>query len=289
MNKQISNVITQLRVISTIVIVVYHAACPYGGWEAFTATISNNISSMNIINLIFQKLLCNDMLPMFFSLSGMLFYGKKDTYKDTLLVFWTYLNCDKIVYGGKACKIPSNKLQHRLWITKQILKDIRCDYKVFNFIFSLRMHEYYFNKSHQSYFDRIALAYWAHRHQSLGYLLGFDIPINVFGPGLRINHWGMIVVNGNARIGAFCDIHQGVNIGNHGNSDDVPEIGNNVWIGPGAKLFGKIHIADGCAIGANAVVNRSFNEPNKSVAGIPAKIVSDKGNRNIRVYTNTIN
>lgn len=77
MNKQISNVITQLRVISTIVIVVYHAACPYGGWEAFTATISNNISSMNIINLIFQKLLCNDMLPMFFSLSGMLFYGKK--------------------------------------------------------------------------------------------------------------------------------------------------------------------------------------------------------------------
>lgn len=88
MNKQISNVITQLRVISTIVIVVYHAACPYGGLEAFTATISNNISSMNIINLIFQKLLCNDMLPMFFSLSGMLFYGKKDTYKDTLLVFW---------------------------------------------------------------------------------------------------------------------------------------------------------------------------------------------------------
>lgn len=56
MNKQISNVITQLRVISTIVIVVYHAACPYGGWEAFTATISNNISSMNIINLIFQKI-----------------------------------------------------------------------------------------------------------------------------------------------------------------------------------------------------------------------------------------
>ena len=182
---------------------------------------------------------------------------------------YTYLNCDKIVYGGKACKIPSNKLQHRLWITKQILKDIRCDYKVFNFIFSLRMHEYYFNKSHQSY-------------------LGSDIPINVFGPGLRINHWGMIVVNGNARIGAFCDIHQGVNIGNHGNSDDVPEIGNNVWTGPGAKLFGKIHIADGCAIGANAVVNRSFNEPNKSVAGIPAKIVSDKGNRNIRIYNNNI-
>lgn len=201
---------------------------------------------------------------------------------------YIYLNYDKIVYGGDIGKNPSNQLQHLLWMAKQILKDIRCNYKVFNFIFSLRMHEYYFNKNPHSCFDKIALAYWAHRHRSLGYLLGFDIPINVFGPGLRINHWGMIIVNGNARIGAFCDIHQGVNIGNHGNPDDVPEIGNNVWIGPGAKLFGKIRIANGCAIGANAVVNRSFDEPNKSIAGIPAKIVSDKGNKNIRVYANAI-
>lgn len=88
MNKQISNVITRLRVISTIVIVVYHAACPYGGWEAFSGTVWNNINSMEIINFVFQKLLCNDMLPMFFCLSGMLFYGKKDIYKDILMIFW---------------------------------------------------------------------------------------------------------------------------------------------------------------------------------------------------------
>ena len=113
--------------------------------------------------------------------------------------------------------------------------------------------------------------------------MGWDIPINTFGPGLRINHFGLIVVNGNARIGAFCDIHQGVNIGQHGTSpEDVPTIGDNVWIGPGAKIFGRITIADECAIGANAVVNKSFDESNIAIAGIPAKKVADMGNMYIR-------
>lgn len=43
--------------------------------------------------------------------------------------------------------------------------------------------------------------------------LGFVIPPNVFGGGLRINHFGNIVVNSEAKIGEWCDIHQGVNIG----------------------------------------------------------------------------
>lgn len=68
---------------------------------------------------------------------------------------YIYLNCDKIAYGGKVCKILFNKLQHLLWMAKQILEDIRCDYKVFNFIFSNRMHEYYFNKSNHSYFEEL--------------------------------------------------------------------------------------------------------------------------------------
>lgn len=91
MNLQISNAITRLRVLSTIIIVIYHSICPYGGWEAFTKTIcleGNSINSMEITNFIFQRLLCNTMLPMFFCLSGMLFYGKKDKHKDILLIFW---------------------------------------------------------------------------------------------------------------------------------------------------------------------------------------------------------
>ena len=55
-------------------------------------------------------------------------------------------------------------------------------------------------------------------------------------------------------------------------------IGDNVWIGPGAKIFGKIFIADNIAIGANSVVNRSFAEQNITIAGIPAKKIKDSGN-----------
>lgn len=201
---------------------------------------------------------------------------------------YRYINYDRYALGGRSVlfpKFPVKSISRFIWIWKIIAKDYKCSYKVFNYQVALRFHEYYANKISTCILDKIALYYWKKRHESLGYLLGFDIPINVFGPGLRINHYGLIVVNGNVRVGSFCDIHQGVNIGNHGSNTDVPIIGDNVWIGPGAKLFGKIEIASGCAIGANAVVNKSFSNPNKSIAGIPAHEVSDKGNLNIRVYT----
>lgn len=69
-------------------------------------------------------------------------------------------------------------------------------------------------------------------HKRLGYKLRFDIPINVFEAGFRINHFGNIVVSPLAKIGEFCDIHQGVNIGREEIDGTVPIIGDNCWIGP---------------------------------------------------------
>jgi serine O-acetyltransferase len=116
------------------------------------------------------------------------------------------------------------------------------------------------------------------RFRRLSIRLGFDIPCNVFGPGLSIAHYGTIVVNGTARIGANCRIHAGVNIGTQaGHTHLAPKIGDNVYIGPGAKIFGPIEIESGIAIGANSVVNKSFKEPNISIAGVPARKISDKG------------
>ena len=57
------------------------------------------------------------------------------------------------------------------------------------------------------------------------------------------------------------------------NSKNVPTIGNHVWIGPGAKLFGKIVIANYCQIGANAVVNKDFIIPGSIIVGCPAQMV----------------
>ncbi len=114
--------------------------------------------------------------------------------------------------------------------------------------------------------------------------LGFTIPPNVFGPGLAIAHRGTIVVNSCARVGANCRIHVCVNIGSKAGTDLMaPEIGDDVYIGPGTMLFGSIRIADGIAIGANSVVNRSFEEPNITIAGAPARKVADRGSEGLVV------
>ncbi len=116
------------------------------------------------------------------------------------------------------------------------------------------------------------------RFHRLSTRLGFTIPPNVFGPGLAIAHRGTIAVNACTRVGANCRIHVCVNIGSQAGTDDqVPVIGDNVYIGPGAMLFGPIRIADGIAIGPNSVVNRSFEEPGITIAGAPARKVGDRG------------
>ncbi len=106
--------------------------------------------------------------------------------------------------------------------------------------------------------------------------LGFTIPPNVIGKGLCIHHYGCIVINANARIGENCIIQQCVNIGQNYSEEDVPTIGNNVYIGPGVKIFGKISIADGCALGAGTVVNKDINIPNSVVVGNPCRIVGQR-------------
>ena len=102
---------------------------------------------------------------------------------------------------------------------------------------------------------------------------GISILPGSFGEGLTIYHHGSIVVNRATKVGKNCCIMNNVNIGANGGSDKAPVIGDNVYIGPGAVIYGDITIADGCYIGANAVVNKSFNEPYSVIAGVPAKVI----------------
>lgn len=159
---------------------------------------------------------------------------------------------------------------------------------IYKFEISLRYHEYYHNiiaEGNSNLLNRLKLLYWKYRHNRLGLLLGFEIPINVFDAGLRINHRGLLIVNKHVKIGKYCDIHQGVNIGMQGDSNrNCPTIGDNVWIGPGAKLFGKIVIGNNNQIGANAVVNKSFVEDGIAIAGVPAKKISNNPNPYVRNY-----
>lgn len=132
----------------------------------------------------------------------------------------------------------------------------------------LRFFEFCFNRK-GVWLLLLPLVYWKYRRVSL--LTGISIPKNTCGEGLTLYHFGSIVVNAACRIGRNCCIMNNVNIGANGGSLKAPVIGDNVYIGPGAIIYGDIIIADGCYIGANAVVNKSFTEPNKVIVGVPAK------------------
>ena len=102
----------------------------------------------------------------------------------------------------------------------------------------------------------------------------------MIGPGLYIGHFGGIIVSSAAVIGENCNISHGVTIGAAGTRQrgGVPRIGNNVYIGPGAKVFGRITIGNNVKIGANCVVHKDVPE-NAVVALNPGfEIISFKGN-----------
>jgi serine O-acetyltransferase len=105
-------------------------------------------------------------------------------------------------------------------------------------------------------------------------LTGIDLPCEAkVGRRLRIDHFGGIVVSGDAVIGDDVILRNGVTIGlKRTNERGAPVIGNRVDIGAGAKILGPIRIGDGAMIGANAVVVHDV--PAGAVAvGIPARIL----------------
>lgn len=147
-----------------------------------------------------------------------------------------------------------------------------------DYIRNLRRTEFYMNKD--GIINKSLFLYSKWRLKKVSAYTGITIPPGVCGPGLTIYHYGSIVVNGNARIGKNCCIMNNVNIGNNSKgSQKSPHIGDNVYIGPGAVLYGDISIADNCFIGANAVVNKSITEEYSVIAGVPAKVIK-KDNKN---------
>lgn len=102
---------------------------------------------------------------------------------------------------------------------------------------------------------------------------GIELPCEaVVGRNFVIDHFGGIVVSGYAVFGDNCRIRNGVVVGLARTDDPcAPIIGNNVDIGAGAKVLGRIRIGNNVLIGANAVVVRDV--PDNSVAvGVPAII-----------------
>lgn len=173
--------------------------------------------------------------------------------------FNKYIRQDRLMNG-----VPErNSLVHK--IMRFFAPDLTIKY-----LYYLRKEEFYTNGG------GILRYLYAYKKRKLGIKLGYSIPANVFGPGLSLPHYGTIVVSKNAKVGENCRLHVSTNIGASAGKPEAPIIGDNVYIGPGAILFGNITIADNVTIAANATVNNSCEVSNVVLAGTPAKIVKEK-------------
>jgi serine O-acetyltransferase len=111
------------------------------------------------------------------------------------------------------------------------------------------------------------------------YKFGISIPFETsIGSGFYIGHFGGIVVNERSVIGKNCNISHGVTLGeaNRGERKGCPVIGDNVYIGPGAKIVGAVRIGNDVAIGANSVVTKDVPD-HSVVVGIPGRVISQDG------------
>lgn len=174
----------------------------------------------------------------------------------------SYLTRDKKALGSKSNSIEEKIVRYispnPIWIFQKRMRKL----------------EYYNNCKNKGVF-KIYLLYLKYKFKKISIKLGFSIPINTFGPGLSIVHYGTIVINKNTNVGANCRMHACVNIGASGGQSEAPQLGDNIYIAPGAKIYGNISIANNTAIGANAVVNKSFKKENTIIAGVPAKMIGD--------------
>lgn len=81
-----------------------------------------------------------------------------------------------------------------------------------------------------------------------------------------------VVIHSQAKIGERVIIGQNSTIGRSLAPEDIPQIGNDVYISAGVRIIGNIKVGNNVIIGANSVVNK--NIPNNCiVAGVPATII----------------
>ncbi len=108
-------------------------------------------------------------------------------------------------------------------------------------------------------------------------LTGIELPCEVtLGRRFRIDHFGGIIISGDAVFGDDCVVRNGVTVGlKNTGFRGSPTLGNRVDIGAGAKILGPIRIGDDVVIGANAVVLTDVIS-NSIAVGVPARILPRK-------------
>lgn len=167
------------------------------------------------------------------------------------------LQADLARFDGRKPTIKDWLVKNECWYIWQYMK-------------ALRHVEYHLNTGHKLRY--LWCFFW---YKRMCFDLKIDIKPNNLGAGFRLVHLGSLVrVKRNCRIGCNCTMLPGVVIGNKDFESDNSwvNIGDNCYIGLGAKIFGQVTIGDNVTIGANAVVTKDMPD-NAVVGGIPAKVI----------------
>jgi serine O-acetyltransferase len=169
-----------------------------------------------------------------------------------------YVEADRLIAGRP---VRSIKRRIKLFFTPDYIE---------SFMLILRKVEYLRGK--KGFFQKIAGIFAKNKFNRISLKLGFSIAPNVFGPGLYIPHYGTIVVNGNAKVGANCVLHTSTCIA----GSEQKKLGDNLYISTGVIISGNTNIGDNVTISANSLVNKSVAESNVLLGGTPAKVIKER-------------
>jgi serine O-acetyltransferase len=100
-----------------------------------------------------------------------------------------------------------------------------------------------------------------------------------FGPRFVLVHATGIVINGRVVGGSGVHLEHQVTIG--AEKREAPRLGNDVFVGAGAKIIGPVTVGDGARVGANAVVVHDV-PARSTVVGIPARVVRTRAEQETR-------
>lgn len=170
------------------------------------------------------------------------------------------------------------RIEHRssLWLVLYHLILSKWYYDCYRYNFWMRTCSYTYSHPLLRY-TAFAPARWILHHYAYKFGLHINFKAEI-GSGFFIGHYSGIFVHQDSVVGKNCNISQGVAVGisNSRVRPGCPVLGDNVYIGPGAKVFGGIHVGSDVAIGANCVVTRDVPD-HSVVVGVPAHAISRLG------------
>lgn len=111
------------------------------------------------------------------------------------------------------------------------------------------------------------------------FLTGVDIaPAAVIGPGLMISHGVGLVIGNRVRIGSGALLLHQVTLGAPSGRrlDEMPRVGNNVFVGAGSRVIGKIMIGNDVFIGVNCVVTQDIPDGSKAISSAGLEVSPPK-------------